>query len=279
MPSTTPLLEVSATPHALPWKECPAAGEMVGKLVGVQLDGLRSAVPKVLQGIESCTHLTNELRELADVPYLAGVDRERVMAATRPPDAGGFRGCGSPCRRKVARAASTISSRCSTSRSSTAISSRAENPPQTFLPHLYGGQVAAQAARAAGLTVPEGRFLHSLHGYFLRPGRSDRPTILRVDRDRDGRSFSARHVNALQNGEVILSLLVSFHIDREGRELQEVELPTAPPPDEIPEQEIGGHNTMFDLRPDIRRPRRAEVARAQPSLLGAHARRACPTTG
>jgi Protein of unknown function (DUF2889) len=65
------LLEVSAIPHALPWKECPAAGEMVGKLVGTPLDGLRSSVPKVLQGIESCTHLTNELRELADVPYLA----------------------------------------------------------------------------------------------------------------------------------------------------------------------------------------------------------------
>ena len=65
------LLEISAIPHALPWKECPAAGEMVGKLVGAQLDGLRSSVPKVLQGTESCTHLTNELRELADVPYLA----------------------------------------------------------------------------------------------------------------------------------------------------------------------------------------------------------------
>ena len=65
------LLEVKAIPHALPWVECPAAGEMVGKLVGSSLDGLRSSVPKVLQGIESCTHLTNELRELADVPYLA----------------------------------------------------------------------------------------------------------------------------------------------------------------------------------------------------------------
>ena len=121
----------------------------------------------------------------------------------------------------MARAASTTSSRCSSSKSSTAISSARENPPQSFLPHLYGGQVAAQAARAASLTVPEDRFLHSLHGYFLRPGHSDRPTILRVDRDRDGGSFSARHVNALQNGEVILSLLVSFHRERDGREFQE----------------------------------------------------------
>jgi acyl-CoA thioesterase-2 len=127
---------------------------------------------------------------------------------------------------------------------------RAQNPPQTFLPHLYGGQVAAQAARAASLTVPEGRFLHSLHGYFLRPGRSDRTTILRVDRDRDGGSFSARHVNAIQNGEVILSLLVSFNVAKDGLEFQDVQVPEpVPRPEEIPEEELGGHNTMFDLRP------------------------------
>src|SRR4051812_19863955 len=51
---------------------------------------------------------------------------------------------------------------------------------------LYGGQVAAQALRAAGLTVPDDRLPHSLHGYFLRPGRVDRPVLLHVDRDRDG---------------------------------------------------------------------------------------------
>lgn len=51
---------------------------------------------------------------------------------------------------------------------------------------LFGGQVAAQALRAAAHTVPEGRMPNSLHGYFLRPGRGDRPVILRVARDRDG---------------------------------------------------------------------------------------------
>jgi acyl-CoA thioesterase-2 len=76
---------------------------------------------------------------------------------------------------------------------------------------LYGGQVAAQALRAAGLTVPEERLPHSLHGYFLRPGRVDRPVILHVDRDRDGGSFSARHVRAVQDGEVIFSMVASFH--------------------------------------------------------------------
>ena len=76
---------------------------------------------------------------------------------------------------------------------------------------LYGGQVAAQALMAAGLTVGEDRLPHSLHGYFLRPGRTDLPVLLHVDRDRDGRSFSARHVSAMQDGEVIFSMLASFH--------------------------------------------------------------------
>ena len=76
---------------------------------------------------------------------------------------------------------------------------------------LYGGQVAAQALRAAGATVPAERLPHSLHGYFLRPGRVDRPVILHVDRDRDGGSFSARHVRAVQDGEVIFSMVASFH--------------------------------------------------------------------
>src|SRR4051795_121507 len=91
---------------------------------------------------------------------------------------------------------------------------RAHNPRRPFTDHLFGGQVAAQALRAAGLTVPDGRLPHSFHGYFLRPGRHDRPVILHVDRDRDGGSFSARHVRAVQNGEVIFSMLASFAVER-----------------------------------------------------------------
>jgi len=81
---------------------------------------------------------------------------------------------------------------------------------------LFGGQVAAQALMAAGLTVDGDRHPHSLHGYFLRRGRPDRPVLLYVDRDRDGRSFSARHVSAVQEGEVIFSMLASFHVDEPG---------------------------------------------------------------
>jgi acyl-CoA thioesterase II len=80
-------------------------------------------------------------------------------------------------------------------------------------PNLYGGQVAAQALRAASLTVPSGRHPHSLHGYFLRSGRRGRPIIFKVERDRDGRSFSARRVVAVQDGEVIFDMTASFHVD------------------------------------------------------------------
>jgi len=100
---------------------------------------------------------------------------------------------------------------------------------------LYGGQVAAQALRAAGLTVPADRMPHSLPGYFLRAGDASRPTLFRVDRDRDGRSFSARRVVAIQRGEVIFSTSVSFAVPGEGLDRQGPELPEVT----APEQSLG----------------------------------------
>lgn len=83
---------------------------------------------------------------------------------------------------------------------------------------LFGGQVAAQALLAAGTTVDPERVPHSLHGYFLRPGDSRRPVVFAVDRDRDGGSFSARRVVALQDGEVILNASTSFAVEDETEE-------------------------------------------------------------
>jgi acyl-CoA thioesterase-2 len=97
---------------------------------------------------------------------------------------------------------------------------RAINPDFGVDRHLYGGQVAAQALRAAALTVGDDRFVHSTHGYFLRLGRSDMPTILHVHRDRDGRSYSHRRVEAVQNGEVIFSLSASFNVAEQGPEME-----------------------------------------------------------
>ena len=87
---------------------------------------------------------------------------------------------------------------------------------------LYGGQVAAQALAAAGRTVEAERVPHSLHGYFLRPGDPERPVIYHVHRDRDGGSFSARQVQAVQGGEVIFSMLASFHAEKPSEDLFEL---------------------------------------------------------
>jgi acyl-CoA thioesterase II len=82
--------------------------------------------------------------------------------------------------------------------------------PIAAWPVLYGGQIAAQCLVAAGLTVTDDRAPHSLHGYFLRAGKTDRRVEFVVDHDRDGRGYSARHVSALQDGRVIFSMLTSF---------------------------------------------------------------------
>ncbi len=103
-------------------------------------------------------------------------------------------------------------------------------------PALFGGQVAAQALMAAARTVPEPRLPHSLHGYFLRPGSPAHPVILQVARDRDGRSFSARHVVALQGGEVIFSMSASFHHGEEGPEFPVERQPLTTAPEDLAER-------------------------------------------
>ncbi len=96
---------------------------------------------------------------------------------------------------------------------------------------LYGGQVAAQALRAAGLTVEPDRTPHSLHGYFLRAGDAERPVVFQVHRDRDGRSFSARRVVALQGGEVVFSVAASFAVTEDGPDEQVGTMPEVSDPE------------------------------------------------
>ena len=97
---------------------------------------------------------------------------------------------------------------------------------------LFGGLVAAQSYMAAALTIETGpeRPLHSLHAYFLRPGRYEVPIRFVVDRIRDGRSFTTRRVVAHQGGEAIFNLSASFARVEEGVSHQE-----APPPSPDPE--------------------------------------------
>jgi acyl-CoA thioesterase-2 len=101
---------------------------------------------------------------------------------------------------------------------------------------LFGGMVAAQSVIAAGLTVDPKRHLHSLHSYFLRPGRHDAPLRFVVDRIRDGKTFTTRRVVAHQAGEAIFSMATSFAEPEEGISHQEP-MPEARPPEECEDRE------------------------------------------
>ncbi|MGW3424601.1 acyl-CoA thioesterase II [Streptomyces phaeochromogenes] len=101
------------------------------------------------------------------------------------------------------------------------------------VPRVFGGQVAAQALVAAGRTVPDDRFAHSLHAYFLRAGDAGAPIVYTVDRIRDGRSFTTRRVVAVQHGQPIFHLSASFQTYEEGMEHQ-ADMPAAPDPETLP---------------------------------------------
>jgi len=65
-------------------------------------------------------------------------------------------------------------------------------------PRVYGGQVLSQSLAAAGQTVGEDRYLHSMHGYFVRSGDNNEPITFEVEVVRDGGSFCTRRVKAIQ---------------------------------------------------------------------------------
>jgi acyl-CoA thioesterase II len=97
-------------------------------------------------------------------------------------------------------------------------------------PRVFGGQVLAQTVRAAQLTVPNDRVIHSMHGYFILPGELEKPIIFMVDRIRDGRSFTTRRVVAVQNGKVIFNMSASFQIEETGYDHQ-ISMPEVPQPE------------------------------------------------
>lgn len=87
--------------------------------------------------------------------------------------------------------------------------------PVAFYPwgkRLFGGQVVAQALRAAIHTVDPERVAHSFHSYFIRPGSPTEPIRFEVERLRDGRSFTTRQVVARQSAGAILNASVSFQV-------------------------------------------------------------------
>lgn len=141
-------------------------------------------------------------------------------------------------------------------------------------PRVFGGQVLAQALAAARHTV-EDIYIHSLHAYFLREGDPESPIVYFVDRARDGRSFCARRVTAIQHGKQIFNMACSFQKEESGLEHQ-ADMPEVPEPEDLKDlrefgEEIADElpwkikriltrKTPFEIRPvDISNPINPEV--------------------
>ncbi|MDV3124959.1 acyl-CoA thioesterase II [Mycobacterium sp. 21AC1] len=113
------------------------------------------------------------------------------------------------------------------------------SPESGFLQRTFGGHVAGQSLVSAVRTVAPEFQVHSLHGYFLRPGDARTPTVYTIERIRDGGSFCTRRVSAIQHGETIFTMSASFQTDQTGIEHQDA-MPEAPAPDDLPGFRSGG---------------------------------------
>jgi acyl-CoA thioesterase-2 len=107
------------------------------------------------------------------------------------------------------------------------------DPGGTPWDRLFGGTVLAQGALAAGSTVEPDRHQHSLHAYFLRGGSMRSPIDYVVEQVRDGRTFSTRRVDAVQDGQTICEIVLSFSRPEEGIAHADP-MPEVPPPEEVP---------------------------------------------
>ncbi len=100
---------------------------------------------------------------------------------------------------------------------------------------LYGGQIVAQALRAAARTVEDEELhVHSIRAYFIRRGDHDEPVRYEVDRIRNGRSFATRRVVARQAVGAILNLEASFQRAERSADIEPLTLPPdVPRPEDL----------------------------------------------
>ncbi|MGV7217807.1 acyl-CoA thioesterase II [Bradyrhizobium sp. UFLA05-112] len=123
--------------------------------------------------------------------------------------------------------------------------------PKTSRQRVFGGQVVGQSMVAACRTV-EARLPHSLHCYFIEPGDPQVPIIYQVERLRDGKSYSTRRVTAIQHGNAIFSIMVSFHAQEEGAIDHQDKMPDVPPPERFKPEELPNRQMFSDTPEAIR---------------------------
>ncbi len=101
-------------------------------------------------------------------------------------------------------------------------------------PKAYGGDLVAQAAVAAMLTVTDGKTLNSMHSYFMRPAEIGAEVRYEVELLRDGRGYSTREVRGYQNGKIIYCCMASFAAGEPGGSYSSPLPAGLPTPDQLP---------------------------------------------
>ncbi|MFD9550614.1 acyl-CoA thioesterase [Nocardia salmonicida] len=100
-------------------------------------------------------------------------------------------------------------------------------------PKAYGGDLVAQAAAAAMLSVSDGKTLHSMHSYFLRPADIGKSVRYEVEVLRDGRGYSTRQVRGYQRGKPIYTCFANFAAGEASASFAAEFLGSIPDPDEL----------------------------------------------
>ena len=101
-------------------------------------------------------------------------------------------------------------------------------------PKAYGGDLVAQAAAAAMRSVTDGKTLHSMHSYFLRPADIEATVRYEVEILRDGRGYSTRQVRGYQHGKPVYVCLANFAAGEPGAVFAAELADTVPDPWDLP---------------------------------------------
>lgn len=119
---------------------------------------------------------------------------------------------------------------------------------------VFGGQVISQALVSASHCVDSVFALHSLHCYFLLSASPSTPIVYQVERLRQGRSYVACTVKAIQRGKIIFVLLCSFQKPEPWQPSYQWVMPTVPSPDqcELEEDRYLRMSKDIELREEVR---------------------------
>ncbi|WP_434444925.1 acyl-CoA thioesterase [Lentzea sp. E54] len=101
-------------------------------------------------------------------------------------------------------------------------------------PKAYGGDLVAAAAAAAMRSVTDGKTMHSMHSYFLRPADIGAEVRYEVELLRDGRGYSTRQVRGHQNGKPLYVCLANFAAGETSGSFQASFAEELPGPEDLP---------------------------------------------